>query len=129
MEHDPGTVQDAGQPAPRLVAEPDQNVVDDRGRRRRGGGDARGVEHRGDVPLDRWSAEKHDEPRNARFIEDAMECWEATKLTLRQAQDRVVLRGGEMLVEHLADRLLGDEAHDTVDGLPALEEDQARDPR
>src|SRR6202011_2502406 len=39
------------------------------------------------------------------------------------------LCGGEMLVEHLADRLLGDEAHDAVDGLPTLEEDQARDPR
>src|SRR5665213_3006139 len=33
-----------------------------------------------------------------------------------------------MLVEHLTDRLLRDEADDAVDGLAALEEDEARDP-
>ncbi len=77
VQQDPGAVEHADQARPGILGQPRQHVVDDDIRRRRRRGGARGRERRGDLRLDRRRAEKYDEPRYARFVENAMDCREA----------------------------------------------------
>jgi hypothetical protein len=73
VQQDPAAVEHAGQTGSRRLGEPRQHVVDDGVRFGRRGSAARERERVADLFLDGRRAEKDNEPRNARFVEDAMD--------------------------------------------------------